>query len=1001
MSVRSVIVRLEAEVSRYTAGMGAAASATDNVARQVVNTRRNVLANTEAMNQAGGAFAKAGALTVAALGATAKAAMDWETAWTGVTKTVDGTPEQMDMLEASLRGLAKTLPITHTEIAGVAEAAGQLGVAREDVVGFTKTMIDLGVSTNLTAEDAATNIAQISNVMGTMAREGSLGVARFGSALVALGNDGASTEAEILSMAQRIAGAAATVGASETEVLALANTLASMGVKAELGGGVATRVLLKMYGAIQGGGEKLDAFAKTAGMSAEEFGKAFGESPVKAMDAVNQGLSRIKDEGGNVVETMKDVGLKGTEDMQVMLSLAASGDLLNDSLNLGSTAWKENTALVEEATKRYNTADSKVKVAWNNIKDAAIDAGAVMLPIIAGMAESVAGLASMFGDMNPVVQGTITVFAGVVGIAALAGGGLLLLIPRIAATRVALQTLNTSGSMIPGTLGKIGKAAGIAGIAMVALALASEALGDKQVTEAGDYANAIAKVAKAGADAKASDLDSVFSSWDRMAGISTVSGINSLADAVEKVANPSGWDNMRKFQDPFGKLIGMQSELGQVEDRLAGIGVAMAGLVTSGNTEDAAANFQLLTKEFEKNGKGAQEALDSVPAYKSALKETAAAAGESVEGQDLLNYALGQAPKALTDATSAMDVMKTGVEETGVAVSGLVEDYDKFLEQLFAMGVATMSSREANAAYHEALRNITPTMQEIYNAGGAMGAILLENGSDFDTATEAGAKANAAFQDLAQKGMNEVEAKAREGLGQDELQAKLTQTHDDLIIAANDMGITGTAAEILARKVLGVPDGVDIKTWMDDQARGKAQETKDAMDAIPGYKEVTTKFVSLFEQHGTPYSGDPLNTGPGSWIPGRATGGAIYGPGTGTSDDVPIMASNGEHMFTAAEVQMMGGQQAVYQFRAGLKQSGGIPGHATGGAIGAIMTPSRQLMPAGGGGASSPSLNATVVVENPWTGEQVQAVVKSVAISEANSAIRSADKNSAYQRVGR
>lgn len=75
-----------------------------------------------------------GAVSVAALGAGAKAAMDWESAWAGVTKTVDGTPEQMAEVEASLRGLAKTLPATHEEIAGVAEAAGALGGAREDIL---------------------------------------------------------------------------------------------------------------------------------------------------------------------------------------------------------------------------------------------------------------------------------------------------------------------------------------------------------------------------------------------------------------------------------------------------------------------------------------------------------------------------------------------------------------------------------------------------------------------------------------------------------------------------------------------------------------------------------------------------------------------------------------------------------------------------------------------------------------------------------------------------
>lgn len=497
MSERSVVVRLEAEVSKFVRGQQQAQKATEETAKaqealgkavddaaaksatgseKVAKGNRKQAQSSEeaaksskksedaskqdakakeqqaaAADTAGKSLTLFGATSIAALGASAKAAMDWESAWAGVTKTVDGSPEQMAELESQLRGLARTLPLSHQEIAGVAEAAGQLGVARKDVAGFTKTMIDLGETTNLTADEAATNIAQISNVMGTMEREGSAGVARFGAALVALGNDGASTEAEILSMAQRIAGAGATVGASETEVLALSNTLASMGVKAELGGGVTTRVLLKMYEAVQEGGDSLNAFAKVAGVSGAAFEKAFGESPVAAMDMVAQGLARIKGEGGNVVQSMKDVGIKGTEEYQVMLALAASGDLLTDSLELGSKAWKENTALLDEANKRYATTDSKVKVAWNNIKDAAIEAGAVVLPMIAGLAETVSGLAQGFASLPQPVQGGITVLAGLTGGAALLAGGLLTVIPKIRDTKEALNVLATR--RVPGEHG--------------------------------------------------------------------------------------------------------------------------------------------------------------------------------------------------------------------------------------------------------------------------------------------------------------------------------------------------------------------------------------------------------------------------------------------------------------------------------------------------------------------------------------------------------------------
>lgn len=66
--------------------------------------------------------------------------------------------------------------------------------------------------------------------------------------------------------------------------------------------------------------------------------------------------------------------------------------------------------------------------------------------------------------------------------------------------------------------------------------------------------------------------------------------------------------------------------------------------------------------------------------------------------------------------------------------------------------------------------------------------------------------------------------------------------------------------------------------------------------------------------------------------PGSATGGAILGPGTATSDSIPAMLSNGEHVLTASDVSKLGGQEGVYRFRA-LVQSGQIQGFARGGAV--------------------------------------------------------------------
>lgn len=904
----------------------------------------------EAAQTAGAVMTAFGATTVAALGAATKAAMDWESAWAGVTKTVDGTPEQMAEIEAGLRGLAKTLPSTHTEIAGVAEAAGQLGVKREDIISFTKTMIDLGETTNLTAEEAATDIAQIANVMGTSGDE----IDNFGAALVALGNDGASTEKEILSMAQRIAGAGKLVGASEADVLALSNTLASMGVKAELGGGVATRALLKTYAAVKDGGPVLEAFAKTAGVSATDFAKAFETSPVAALELFTKGLGRVKDEGGNVVEALRDVGMKGTEELQVMLALAGAGDLLADSLALGSKAWEENTALIEEATKRYETTESKVKVAWNNIKDAAIDAGAVMLPVVSGIAEGISGLAQTFGSLPAPVQGAISGIGGVAGAAALAGGGLMLLLPKVTDAIGAFKELDTRADGSSRGLGKVGRAAGLAAAGFVGFEIIKSihnsmqegAVSTEQMTQA-----------LVGLKKNGDGIDNIF----RDIGVKEFEGeLGSAGQALNKLIN----QDFNSAIESFGAtVLGVDNGMAKIGAAFEKADQSIAGSVSSGNMEMAAAGFKSIADSAGEQGIKVEEVAKRFPNYLNALRDLASQSKVTLTEQELLDWAMGKVPASMEKAAAGGDkaaqaLIGTGdaagqaaalteeiveaLEEVGLAADGSVADVEAWISVLFAAGLMSLSSSDAAIAYQASIDAMTES--------------VIANGTSLDINTEQGRNNQTAYNNIAKAAINAMSATAEETLAtkgsaaaQAELQTNLKQSYQDLITAAGQLGITGDAADTLARKALGIPKETPIDSWVNDKATSVLDGIKGKADALDGrqvntYIKTVEHTVKIIETQvrGGGSAEDPSMTAfePGTFsrawggaIPRRAGGGGISGPGTSTSDEVLIWASPGEHMLDKGDVDKMGGQQGVYKFRQSLK-AGQFDYLAAGGGVG-------------------------------------------------------------------
>ena len=99
------------------------------------------------------------------------ASVEFGSAITGVFKTVDGTDAQLSAISDGIRQMATEIPATTTEISAVAESAGQLGIATDDVLSFTRTMIDLGNSTNLTADEAASAFAKFANITGTASED--------------------------------------------------------------------------------------------------------------------------------------------------------------------------------------------------------------------------------------------------------------------------------------------------------------------------------------------------------------------------------------------------------------------------------------------------------------------------------------------------------------------------------------------------------------------------------------------------------------------------------------------------------------------------------------------------------------------------------------------------------------------------------------------------------------------------------------------------------------
>lgn len=325
---------------------------------------------------------------------------DYESAFTGVKKTVELTEEDMaklgvtwDDLSNIIVKMAQRTASSSEEIAGVMEIAGQLGVplgkGGQDIEKFTETMVMLGDSTNLSAAEAADALARFENITG-----GSVGsIDRLGSAVVSLGNNFATNEDEIVMMSTRLASAGTIAGLSETEILALATAMTSVGIKAEAGGTAMSQTLSKVTEIIAQAtdttssgsaeaSEKLDLLAKTAGMTSQEFVNTWKNEPIEAISAFIGGLGQMSDNAEETVLTLDELGFTGIRQSNMLRSLALSADNMSAALEVSNRAYEENTALSDEANKRYETMDSKINQLNERWKEMKRDLAEILIPIL-------------------------------------------------------------------------------------------------------------------------------------------------------------------------------------------------------------------------------------------------------------------------------------------------------------------------------------------------------------------------------------------------------------------------------------------------------------------------------------------------------------------------------------------------------------------------------------------------------------------------------------------
>jgi TP901 family phage tail tape measure protein len=932
VSERSVIVRIKAEIGDFRKNMAEASKATAEVGKTATETAakstsalgqmvQSASKHEEAWSKSGGALLGFGAAVSVGVGLAIKSYAEFDKAMSEVKAATHASAGDMELLRGAAIKAGADTAYSAREAADAITELSKAGVSTKDILsGGLDGALSLAAAGSLEVADAA-ELAATAMVQFKLKGDQIPHLAD----LLAAGAGKAQGSVEDLGAALGQSGLiAASTGLSIEETTGGLAAFASAGL---LGSDAGTSFKTMLQSLTPNSAAAATEMEKLGIHAYDQQGKFIGLS--KFAGNLQDSMKGLSDEQRNA--SMKIIfGSDAVRAANVLYEQGAKG-ISDWTARVNDSGYAAATA----ATKQDNLAGDIEKVG-GSLDSVFLKSGSGANEVLRSLAQSADALLGSIGQIpGPLLQTGLGLTATAGG-AALVGGAFLTTFPKVLETKRAFDELRESSPKLAGGLGKVSKAAGVAAGTLVALqiagAISKSWAGDTKTVE--DYAQAFLTL-----QTSTSDLDAVVRNTG---GLGTQ--INGVGDALVRVNDFDWYDNLNNWA---GDMLGGTSRTQEFRDSVKGLDNTLVGLVQNGGSEKAGQSFKILAEEADKSAKAQGKAgmsiadmLKVMPQYTEELKRQGTALGLKLTDEELHDLALGKIParmEAITRTTEGAakaeeyqaqitEEAAKQLEDMGLSADGTIVSLGNFTTALFAAGLLTLSSRDAVAKFEEGLDGLKAKTEEIMATEQAHGGVLNQNRTDFDATSEAGRAANAVMSDMTQRGLSAAEAMAKNGESQEAVQGQLDKTYDAMVQTAIGFGLGKTEAENLTSSILHIPPGVDIKTWMSDEAKRMAEQTKGAIDLIPrdvliSIREETHRIA--YEQRvvdsggnepdgGGLYGSDRrrdgglINFAKGGQYKGFAAAGYVRGPGTGTSDEINARLSNGEYVIRASKVAQYG-----------------------------------------------------------------------------------------------
>ncbi|GAA5033198.1 phage tail tape measure protein [Streptomyces siamensis] len=784
MATRTVTVRLRADISSYTRGMRTAARDTSRLA---------------------GAGAAVGTAMLTGFAVAAASAAKFDKALSNVRAVTGASSAEMAKLRAAALEAGKTTSYTATEAADAEAELARAGVSVANITGGAlKGSLALAASGQLDLSESATVAAQTMNTFGLAGKD----VVHIADVLSASANKSAS-DVHGLGMSLRMGGLLAhQTGLSLEDTV---GTLSAFADHALIGSDAGTSLKVMLQRLVPQSDEAKAAMDAIGFSAYDSQGKFVGLSELAGR--MKTSFSKLTPEARN--SAMATIfGADAVRSATILYELGSQGidkyvKSVNDQGAAGRMASIQTDNLVGDLERLRGA-----------IEVALIEGGSAANGTLRTMTQWITGLVNAYSNLPPGLQRAVTGFMGIGGAVTLAGAGMLLLIPRIAATRTALVGMGVTAArtrfalMSMARLGVV--VAGLSAVTWGVDKLMSRF--DEAPPNVTKMANSMLNFAKTGK--AAGELTKAFGK-----------DLDGFGEAVARVAHPGVLDRVGDSLYTITHVGADDHHLEEARDKIKSVDEALKGLVEGGAPDVAAQAFSKMAKEAEAQGTSTEKLRTLLPGYAEALTAADTQTKLSADAQAKLGEEAGITADELQDQRS---------------------EAEKLSDALKTLNGVAINAAEGEISFRQSLADLNEAVKE--------------NGHSLDVSTDKGRKVKSAFLDAAKAAMEHAQAVADQKGSQEAGQAVLEK---DIALLKKDMrarGFSKDAVDKLAAAYLNLPPAVSTDVKADtkgaisdlEKVKGKLKSTKgktvtvdaltkDARKALEdlGYKIKTTKGKKL------------------------------------------------------------------------------------------------------------------------------------------------------------